>query len=426
MGKWDDEFAAHPLWNTVEQFRTALDQCPDTDDDGRREHVDRLRRLLVELDARRGIDPVVTSKAALDGVNNGLSTVLGQLSNYVNQPSQWPSYLAPAASQYADQVFAVLAGLPQPARGPAITAAREAARAHLESMEAALRSVQSSAETAIAALTEERGTSTEATQQALAEVESLRTAVAQTESTVAEQVKRIDFAVTTQQSAFETQQSNRADRFQADLEQLREKSDEHLAEVTRQARHQADAERKAADEVIAEIRQLHEDAQGLVEATGRRVVTTEFGEYAAKQDRAALVWSLGAVVVALFGFCFIAYQIANLPGGELSWPLVAYKITASLALLLVAGFCGKQSAGHREQEKQAKRRQLEINALEPFLSRLPEEQAQELRAKMADRILVQPSNDPTTAGSDTAAVPDQATLDAVVTAVRDAFTKRGG
>ena len=69
--------------------------------------------------------------------------------------------------------------------------------------------------------------------------------------------------------------------------------------------------------------------------------------------------------------------------------------------------------GHREQGRQAKRRQLEINALEPFLSRLPDEQAEALRAKTADRILVQPASESANPSAVTAS-PDLNDLGTVV------------
>ena len=394
MSKWDAEFSAHILWSTVDSFRSTLEKSPRSDDTGQREHLDRLRRLLVELDARRDVDPMVVSRTALDGINNVLSTLLGQLSNYVSQPDVYGNYLVQAATSHADQVFAALMAVPHPPRSAAAQAASAAARAYRQSADSLISEVRDSAEKAIAAIQEDRDSFATATQDALSQVEQLRASVAKVDARVTEQVTRLDTAITSQQSAFETQQGDRADRFQKELEALREKGEQQLVQAQAAIDRQWTEERETADEVLNELHRLHQEAKALVDAAGRRVVTTEFGQYAAKQDRAAFWWSMAAVVFALSGFGFIAVQIVSLDNSDLSWGLVAYKTTASLALLVVAGFAAKQSAGHREQEKQAKRRQLEINALEPFLSRLPDEKAEDLRARMADRILVQPDAEP--------------------------------
>jgi hypothetical protein len=398
VNKWDAEFAAHPLWPGVEQFGETLNRCPPTDDVAQREHLDRLRRVLIELDARHLSDPMLVRRPVIDSLYQALTTMNNQVVNYISNPAQWSSYLAPAANQQADEVLALLNQFPQPTRGPQATAARAAAKAYRDAADDFINEVRASAEKAIASVEQDRETSSTATELALAEVERLRTAITQTDARMTEQITRLETSLTAHQSAFETQQSERADRFQKEQEAFREKAEQQLLVAQGASAEQAEQDRRTAQQTLDALNRLHEEAKVVVEATGRRAVTSEFGQYAAKQARAAFWWAVAAVVFAVGGFGFIAVQIATLHKGDLSWQLVAYKIAASVALVLVAGFCAKQSAGHRDQERQAKRRQLEINALEPFLARLPEEQAETLRVKMADRILVQPAPEPPVAG----------------------------
>lgn len=393
MNRWESDFEAHALWPSVEKLHDLLDQCRAADDAAEQDHINRLRRLLAELQARRQSDAMLTPGTTLDSLHSGVVNVLNNVQHYLNQPAAWSTYLVPAATTHTDQVLAYVAQMPPPPRSAAAKAAVAAAKAYREAAEDLIANVRTTAERAIAAVEQERAENADATSQALADLKSLGSSIAQAESRVNEQVTRLDTALTTHQSAFETQQSERADRFQTDLEALRERAEEQRKQFEQDSREYAKEESEATAARLAELQDLHEQAKGLVEATGRRAVTTEFGEYAAAQGRAAFRWSIAAVGLALGGFMVMAGQILTLSATSLSWELTAYKIAASAALFVVAGYAGKQSAEHREQERQAKRRQLEINALEPFLSRLPEEQQQDLRAKMADRILVQPASD---------------------------------
>jgi hypothetical protein len=424
LSRWDDEYTNHAVWITVDRLRDTLDGCPPTDDVAQREHLDRLRRLVIELDARRELDGMVVSRPLLDTINTTITTMLDQVTNYINQPANWPSYLGQAAVGQADQVFALLMQMPQPGRDAQIAASRAAAKAYRDAADEFIQEVRDRAGKAIAAVEEDRESYTAATERGLAEVERLSNAVVQADARVTEQVTRLESSLTAHQSAFEIQQGERSDRFQKDLDAFREKSEQQLAATQEAAMRHSEAEREIAEQTLAQLERLHEEAKAVVEATGRRAVTTEFGEYAKKQDHAAFGWSLAAIALALGGFVFIAIQIATLDAHDLSWELAAYKITASVALLLVAGFAAKQSAGHREQEKQAKRRQLEINALEPFLARLPDEQAEALRVKMADRILVQPA--PEAAETSTSGLPTTEDIGTMLgAALREATGKKG-
>ena len=123
MSKWDDEFAAHPVWASVDQIQALLDQCPATDDADRQDHLNRIRRLVVELDARREVDPTLVSTSVLNSIHSDLAPLNNHLSAYINQPELWTSYLAPAATTYAEPVLPLLMQLPLPPRSPATRAA---------------------------------------------------------------------------------------------------------------------------------------------------------------------------------------------------------------------------------------------------------------------------------------------------------------
>ena len=67
-----------------------------------------------------------------------------------------------------------------------------------------------------------------------------------------------------------------------------------------------------------------------------------------------------------------------------------FKSTASAAILGAAGFMGREAAGHRREARDAKRTQLDLNAMEPFLANLSPEHAETLRKDIAQRIFHRP------------------------------------
>ena len=143
---------------------------------------------------------------------------------------------------------------------------------------------------------------------------------------------------------------------------------------------------------MARLAQLQEQAEAVVQNTGRRSITTEYGQYARGERRSAFGWSVAAVVLALGGFTFVVIELHDQNQSGLSWKVTALKLAGSLALLGVAGYAGKQAAEHRSQERDAKRTQLDLNAVEPFLARLPEGKQDDLRADIAERVFGHRSN----------------------------------
>src|SRR4051794_7804920 len=77
LSKWDDEYAAHAVWTTVDQCRATLEQCPQTDDLAQSDQVDRLRRLLIEVDARREVDGMMVPRPVLDTLQQAISNING-------------------------------------------------------------------------------------------------------------------------------------------------------------------------------------------------------------------------------------------------------------------------------------------------------------------------------------------------------------
>lgn len=152
------------------------------------------------------------------------------------------------------------------------------------------------------------------------------------------------------------------------------------------------ADSVAANNNIAEIgrdhlnalKELEERSRTLLDSTSRRVISDDYGKYAQAQERAAFLWSLGAVLTGLFGFGYLGFLLATIH--EASIQEVIIKATVSSLVVVTAGFMTRESSGHRKTARDAKRTQLDLNALDPFLTKLHEDDANVLRTEFARKI----------------------------------------
>lgn len=131
-----------------------------------------------------------------------------------------------------------------------------------------------------------------------------------------------------------------------------------------------------------------EQAKGLVDASANSTISADYGSRAKQERRSAFLWSVGAVLVALGGLLSISVGMANMH--EAGVPETIWKSSATIVLLAIAGYMGKEAGAHRKEERDAKRAQLDLNAFNPFLTLMDEEDARELRKEFAHRIFNRP------------------------------------
>ncbi|MET3351505.1 UNVERIFIED_ORG: hypothetical protein ABID57_003214 [Arthrobacter sp. UYEF1] len=182
-------------------------------------------------------------------------------------------------------------------------------------------------------------------------VEKLRESIGVEETKINEQVKRLDDALNTQGTSFTNQ-----------VAEWKKESDNAAASIV-----------AAGDQHVASLIELEEKSRNLVDATSRNTITAEYGTYASKQERAAVLWSVGAVVAAVGGFIYLALLLAGIKDASVTE--VIAKATVSSLVVLGAGFMSHESSGHRKEARDARRTQLDLNALDPFLTKLDEEEA---------------------------------------------------
>lgn len=265
----------------------------------------------------------------------------------------------------------------------------------------------------IAALTADCGAAVSALQQRVAErdreVEELKariteeraafeTAVTEWQRHVGEETTkvtdltaRLDSAITTQNGEFNSRMTGwekaASDSLKSQSEALK------MALDDANGRASADRQQQAADagELLAKLQKHEAEARSLVTKTSRWTITTDYAKYGHSQQKQGVAWSIAAVGVTLVGIVALMMTLSGISGISTGEAIVKTTVTASL--IVVGGYMAKLSLEHFRVARDAKRVQLDINALEPFIDEFDPQSQQALRNLTAMRVFGRPLTD---------------------------------
>lgn len=394
MTRWEDEFDNNPLHATLGEVRGYLDtklKEPDSE---------------VELEKRRLVKVLDLLDTALEQVDKETAPIqlLNQINGHLRQPQFW-SHLnaysrAPSAGYLTvvnDHInsliptFYQLSNLaPSKKTGKTSKSLEKAFDDFCAAIDAKSKEFDEKLETQDAELTEtseSHAALTEEMKQLKIEHEGQLSAW-QTEFTKDQ---------TTRAEAFSGDQIQRAKDFAEWLGIFKESSNEKVEALISEykknleeafqkfeksiTKHQEDAELK--HEAILEI-------HGLVATDGvaggyNKTATTE--QKVANRWRniamIALALTAGSVLLRLH----LGFDLTEV--GGVNWAEAIASISLTGVFLAAAVYASKQSSMHRNNEKQMRWFALEVKAIDPFLSSLPVEVQQKLKAQFSERIFGQ-------------------------------------
>lgn len=186
---------------------------------------------------------------------------------------------------------------------------------------------------------------------------------------------------TTLATVFESEFSNKSDEWDKEATAERERLST-IADASRTADHQK------ASAIIVEIKDIHEQAKGLISATAERTTAQDFENYADEQQGLANRWSIGTVILGAAAVGLILLLVSK--SHESSSLLIALKALGSLGLLGVMTFAARQVSYHKSEAKDARQISLSVKALGPFISELPEAEQRKIRVEVAQHVFERP------------------------------------
>lgn len=150
-----------------------------------------------------------------------------------------------------------------------------------------------------------------------------------------------------------------------------------------------DAYRQRAQDLLEQLERHEVSARKTVHATVAWTVATDYGKYARGQSVAAWVCDIGAAIVGAGGLGAILYHLFTLdPDADANVGLSFTRFAVSVAAIGIAAFLGRRGAQHHREARVAKRTDLALRKLGPFIADLPEDEQQLIVQEFTDRVFI--------------------------------------
>jgi len=350
MSLWSDRYASSGLWPEVEAARALVNRLDVPTDDGPSQSALVYVGMCIELLERRRTetDAHEVTPSMLERARSAVVTWKGALENVV--AGDWP--LSDAVEE-TDAVLDALAAWPplKPARY--LSGIQAATDSFVGKMQEALRTIDTEA------------SSSEERLRALTEAEA-----ALGEKIDAEK-QRISEAIAT----FQTDSTARV----ADVvDETRESLDELLAEFN-----------EKATTYLTSLEGHEAAARDTVHATTALVVATDYGAYARNKTIAGWVCDVAAAVVGAAGVGVILWHLISLDGtADGNVGLSITRLAASLGTLGIAALIARRGAQHHKEARAAKRTDLAIRRVMPFIANLPKDEQEEIVLDFTERVFI--------------------------------------
>lgn len=364
---WESRFNNHALWPLVDQVNGQLqDLVTPTDVDG----SDALARLYWVVELLRAHheneDGQSYTPTMLDNVQRALAgNVQVQIGQYLADPDANVAYLRSAADQI-DTVLDQMGSWPGlTPRGQAQAAGRAYAR-YVEATKSALES-----------LSTERDELSAAVQQIHQEVESERAALQQAKA-----------------SFEETSDA----QVKAHLEELTGRYQDVVADSVDSVQRSA----AQAQEQKAKIVALTEQGSNIVAVVAQKAVADDYRKNARNKSIAGWIWDLAGLGVGGVPLILLLVHFFNVEpaAGTTSASLTLSRVGISIAAVGLAALCFRRGTSNHKEARRAKRADLRLSTVHPFIANQDPEFQRAVLEGMADRIYLQGMLDDAEADAD--------------------------
>jgi hypothetical protein len=380
MSEWDDRVSKHPTTQGLRQLVELANVFPASPDPAVTEAEQRAKQVIQALNRLIDeTDPTLVTQGMLDRLSGPVSNALSALSAYVSgndaqQLANANTFLDGGLDNLVGWAALRLQTRPIAVRDAAASY-RRAAREFMDGLHktvSALRGEADEVSARLVAVQDEASKSAMETQRALDELRAV----------VEAQKARLDDAIATFQKQF------------ADAEQSRAQAAQEAASALSEE-HRVLREKLTSDaaEVLGAMSQQRERAEKLVDVIGAIGFSGGFGTYARQQQQSADIWrrvSVGSLIVLI---AVVAWYVWNHVGVALTWEALAERLIFVVPLAALATYAGAQSSRHRSVEQFARKVELELAALDPYLTLLPDPERIAIKTKLADRLFGQPWHD---------------------------------
>ncbi|GEM_PF-2307338 len=357
MTFWGERYRNHPLWSEVSRARISMNQIRlDPGNADEQQALAYAGAVLEHLERRKGeADPLEVTPSMLQDVQTGVANWANSLDEVIAE-----SYAMQETVAESDAIMTALAAWPPMKPVRYLSGISGAVDSFVERTSASLMLITGQAEGV------------------RAELLTLEGAAGELATKIDTEKQRIAEAVAT----FVTDSS----------EDVQEQLEEQKAVIERQHiawRASDESYRSEANELLDDLKKHEESAKKTVHATVAWTVATDYGKYARGQSFAAWVCDIGAALVGAGGLGAILFHLFTLdPAADSNIGLSFTRLAVSVAAIGVAAFLGRRGAQHHAEARTAKRTDLALRKLGPFIADLPDDEQQLILQEFTDRVFI--------------------------------------
>lgn len=363
MTLWQDRFDAHSLWAGVMTLREALDELEvDQGDTGEQDALAYIGGVVMLLEKRREeTDSFEVTPAKMDALHQQVANLTSTM-----QQAQAGSTTLAGCVPAADAVIDGLTTWPVMRLG-----------AHLQGIAGARDSFLTKTKEALG----EVSSATDTLQEKLNELDSAQEHLT---AEVATERQRITEAVA--ESTTEAAEGRKA---------MLDENERQLTAARQDWIDRAALDEERAGEQLRKLEGHEKAARETVSATTAFAVATDYGEYARNKSRSAWVCDVGAAVIGSVGVAAIVIHLFQIDvNADTNVGLSLTRLAAALGTLGVATLLGKRGAQHHREARAAKRTDLAIRRIGPFIAPLQAEDREGILLEFTDRVFIRGDLDP--------------------------------
>ena len=377
MSNLEEKINEHPSLSTADEVRSLLDVLEELDlSTEARESLHRLRRVTdLFLNQVASADPELTSMQALKSADQQFSIIKQELTQY--KSNQNSNHIT-NASAAADSVLSSARALWVPVMDLDLEQVRDAISSFRKSVGQNARYAEQELE---------------ATRNA---IDSLREEADELKASIKEQKVRLDSVVSEFQSQFsKAEEARRSESAgvikgeQEKMEQLRSSYEEQFETAIEESKTKLNDVSEElsvkAENIISEIDTFKGKAERLIHVIANTGMVGGYQRVANEERRVGRFWD-GVSLLSLAGMIGFAIYAFHGTFDDFDLRVFLARFGVILTFGALAGYSARQADKHHRVERRNRRVELELASIDPFLAELPDEERNQIKAAVADRM----------------------------------------
>jgi cell division septum initiation protein DivIVA len=388
IAQWDQDFRDNIVWSAIEEILETLHNAPiSTDDEANK--VDRLTTTLKMLLGYREssallINPTMISSFQ-ETITNGLRV----------QVNAWAQN---HAIGHLNNAMANLWSVLDFTKGwnhgkrenltQAAAALRESTRASKRYIEQLREEIEQTGHDFTEQVESLKQTINEQDVELTQLVDALNTRLKQTDTKVTDVETRADNLVNQLQTRFDETEATRRESFQKFLDDINDDNTTAFQEIEKKNNEFLNAQVTYAKEVNSQIDAIKTEAESVLGAVSTTATFKWYKDYADQEKKTADWLRLAAIGFLLLTFTVSFLWITYLDHSNDTVKETIFKSTLSISLAAIATYAIKESSMHRGREEAARKNELILRALVPFIDSIDTNKKEEVIIQTAHHLFM--------------------------------------